>query len=77
MQSHPDTHAQDPLSMPLGGDPERNMNYKQIPHNHPQGKLGSCRAVGNLEDVAYDPLFGKLKRFTMKDGTKGGTEQQG
>lgn len=35
MQSHSDTHAPDPLGMLLGGDPERNTNYKHIPHNHP------------------------------------------
>lgn len=41
-----------------------------------KGKLESCCAVGDLENVASNPLFRKLKGFTLNDETKGETEPQ-
>lgn len=30
--------------------------------------------MGDLENAASNPLFGKLKGFSLQDGTKGGTK---
>ena len=68
-------HSQAQPGERFGGDPQRNTNFKQTLHNTPRREAWGCCAVGDLEDVASNPLFAKQKGLLLKDRTEGGVKQ--
>ena len=62
-------HSQAQPGERFGGDPQRNTNFKQTLHNKPRREAWGCCAVGDLEDVASNPLENR-KSFCWRIGQR-------
>lgn len=71
--SHLDTHRPSQASV-LEETPRGTRTSSRFYITSLKGKCGACRAVGDLEDVASNPLFGKQKGLSLKDRTEGGVK---
>lgn len=75
VHSHLDTHRPSQASV-LEETPRGTQTSSRFYITSLKGKCGSCCAVGDLENIASNPLFGKLKGLLLKDRTKGSIKWQ-
>lgn len=75
VHSHLDTHRPSQASV-LEETPRGTQTSSRFYITSFKGKCGSCCAVGDLENIASNPLFGKLKGLLLKDRTKGSIKWQ-